>query len=80
MHRYTLIVNMDKFLVGRKRKLEDEEASTSSKTPSTSANPITKSKTRKYDQDLNFGFTSTKIESGEEKPQLFVSKFWLQIA
>ena len=63
---------MDRFLIGSKRKLEDEKAFTLSKRPSTSANPIIKSKIRKYDQAyLNFGFTSTEI-SGEEKPQCVI--------
>jgi hypothetical protein len=57
---------MDKFLIGAKRKLNEEEPCTSTDLRGY------KSKTRKYDQAyLNLGFTSIEI-SGEEKPQCVI--------
>lgn len=54
---------MDKFLSGRKRALDDSEASTSAQT-----SVVPKIKSRKYSQEyLNFGFTSTEVNE-EERP------------
>lgn len=54
---------MDKFLGGKKRALDNSQASTSSQT-----SVVPKIKARKYSQDyLNFGFTSTEV-NGEERP------------
>lgn len=52
---------MDEFLMEGKRKLKDKEASTSSKTPSTSRNLIIISRTRKNDQAYLI-FNVTNIE------------------
>lgn len=54
---------MDKFLSGRKRALDDRQASTSTQT-----SVVPKIKSRKYSQEyLNFGFTSTEVNE-EERP------------
>lgn len=54
---------MDKFLCGRKRALEDCEASTSAQ-----ARHVPKTKSRKYCAEyLNYGFTSTEVNE-EERP------------
>ncbi|KAK4881110.1 hypothetical protein RN001_004429 [Aquatica leii] len=54
---------MDKFLTGRKRTLDDSEASTNAQ-----ADVLPKVKSRKYSQEyLNFGFTITEVND-EERP------------
>ena len=54
---------MDKFLSGRKRALDDSQASTS-----TQMSGVPKIKSRKYSQEyLYFGFTSTEVNE-EERP------------
>ncbi|XP_035208276.1 zinc finger BED domain-containing protein 5-like [Stegodyphus dumicola] len=54
---------MDRFLSGRKRALDDSQASTSTQT-----NVVPKIKSRKYSQEyLNFGFTNTKVNE-EQRP------------
>lgn len=54
---------MDNFLSGRKRALDDSQASTSTQT-----SVVPKIKSRKYSQEyLNLGFTSTEVNE-EERP------------
>lgn len=58
---------MDRFLTGRKRVLDNSEASTSAQ-----STIVSKIKSRKYSQEyLNFGFTTTKINE-EERPMCVI--------
>lgn len=61
---------MDTFLSGRKRALDDSEASTSAQTKI-----VPKIKSRKYSQEyLNFGFISTEVNEEERPLCVFCSK------